>query len=76
MAESWQSFGREQSVKVIVVRIDDQQVFAHDMGDAVCPAEVIEQCNKYYRRKGYTNSLLRFDVVELDPIPVVVESVG
>ena len=63
-------------MKLIVVRIDDQKVFAHDMGDAVCPAEVIEQCNKYYRRKGYTNNLLRFDVVELEPIPVVVEPVA
>jgi hypothetical protein len=63
-------------VKLIVVRIDDQHVFVHDMGDEVCPAEVIERCNKHYRRQGFTDNLLRFDVVELEPAPVEVEPVA
>ncbi|HEY8201520.1 MAG TPA: hypothetical protein VII47_09220 [Actinomycetota bacterium] len=58
------------NVKVLIVRIDGQHVFAHDITYEPCPAEAIERCTNFYRhQERFANSHLRFDVLEVTAVP-------
>jgi hypothetical protein len=59
------------AVKVLVVQIDNQRVFVHDITNEPCPAIAIERCTNFYRhQERFANSHLRFDVLGVTAVPM------
>jgi hypothetical protein len=57
-------------IKVLVVQIDNQHLFVHDVTNKPCAANAIERRSNFYRRqKRFAKSHFCFDVLGVTALP-------